>query len=603
MSGVPCASVNALVEHRQPIRISALFFPKPCLDALDLHPLNPHKAPVANDAQATVVSALGALPRDTDRGFTFLSRSREENFLPYGALHDEAMRRAAFLSDLGLKQGDRVALVLPEPYEFVLTFFGALCAGVVPVPVSPRAGFKNRDSYVEVVAHIVRTAEARFVFCMEGNREVLEPLNDVETPMESLLSTDVCFDGDTPSFTPPSIAPDDLCFLQFTSGSTSHPKGVMVTHGNLVTNATSFLGPAGLDRRETDSAVTWLPLFHDMGLIGFVLGTIICDIPTTFIPTETFARSPRLWLEQMTKKKATVTFAPNFAYELVTKRVREKDLADFDLSAVRVAGCGAEPIRARTLQAFADKLAPCGFKSNAFLPSYGMAESTLAISFHQLGKEMIVDKVDGVAMKDGNATPADANTEIVLEIVSCGAPFPGHDLAVVDDAGKRLGERKVGQIVTKGPSVTAGYYKNEEATAEGWKGGWLQTGDLGYFADDNLYICGRIKDLIIIRGKNHYPQDIEWAVADIEGVRRGNVVAFSVIKDGNEELVVAAESHSGDAARLRDEIAKTVMNQFSLATSHVSLTSVGTLPKTSSGKAQRRKTKAMYEDGTLKEHP
>ena len=557
---------------------------------------------MVEDAHLTVVSALSALPRDESRGFTFLTRSREERYLSYATLEQEALRRAALLTTLGLKQGDRVALVLPEPYEFVLTFLGALCAGIVPVPVSPRAGFKNRDSYVEVVARIVRTASARFVFCMEGNRDVLEHLGDHDTPMESLLNAETFFDGTPPDFERPTITPNDLCFLQFTSGSTSHPKGVMVTHANLVANASAFLGPAGLDRRPDDVAVTWLPLFHDMGLIGFVLGTIIYDIPVTFIPTETFARSPRLWLEMMSKKKATITFASNFAYELVTKRVREKDLAELDLSSLRVVGCGAEPIRARTLQAFADKFAPCGFHSNAFLPSYGMAESTLAVTFHQLGEEMIVDRVDGDAMKADRATPATETTDVVLEIVSCGHKFPGHQLRIVDDEGNVLGERQVGQVITKGPSVTAGYYKNEEATAEGWKDGWLQTGDLGYMADGNLYICGRVKDLIIIRGANHYPQDIEWAVADIEGVRRGNVVAFSVVNDGNEELLIAVESHSGDAERLRQQIPKVIMEQFALRTSHVALTSVGTLPKTSSGKAQRRKTKAMYEDGTLKEH-
>ena len=437
---------------------------------------------------------------------------------------------------------------------------------------------------------------------MQGNREVLEPLGARETPMERLLDVEEFFVGEAPAFSPPTITPDDLCFLQFTSGSTSHPKGVMVTHANLVANAGAFLGPEGIDRRDDDVAVTWLPLFHDMGLIGFVLGTILYDIPAVFIPTETFARSPRFWLEVISTKGGTLTYAPNFAFELVTKRVKDKDLAELDLSSVRVAGCGAEPIRAKTLQDFASKFAPCGFSENALLPSYGMAESTLAITFHQRDAPMIVDRVDGDAMQAGHAKLSDDSTKTVLEIVSCGTPFSGHPLKIVDDDGNALGEREVGQVLTKGPSVTGGYYQNDDATAEGWRGGWLYTGDLGYMADGNLYICGRVKDLIIIRGANHYPQDIEWAVTDIEGVRRGNVVAFSIMRDGVEGLVIAAESHSGDAERLREEIPKVVMEQFALSTDHVALCSVGTLPKTSSGKAQRRKTKTMFEQRTLKEH-
>lgn len=551
----------------------------------------------------TLVSALARLPRGTERGFRFIGRDREERYYPYEALEAEALRRAAFLSTLGLTKGDRVALVIGEPHEFVLTLLGSMVGGFVPVPIFPRASFKNVESYIDTLSHIVGISSASVAVCMEGNRDVVTQLEGRVPCLKRVVTVESCFEGPTPAFTPPTITPDDLCFLQFTSGSTNKPKGVMVTHRSLVANATSFLGPYGLDRREADVAVSWLPLFHDMGLIGFVLGTILCDIQPVILPTETFARSPGLWLETISKYKGSITFAPNFAYGLVTKRVKDKDVPALDLSYLRVAGCGAEPIRAATLQEFAKKFAPAGFRANALLPSYGMAESCLAITFHQLDTPMIVDRLDADAMKRGFATKADDSTPTVLEVVSCGVPFPGHELVVVDDDGKPLPERRVGHVWSRGPSVTPGYFENPEATAEGFGDGWLKTGDLGYFADGNLFICGRSKDLIIVRGANFYPQDLEWVASDLEGVRRGNVVAFSVLKDGTEELVIAAEASSQDAPRLREELNQAISSSFGITPMHVALVRVGELPKTSSGKAQRRKTKAMYESGELEEHP
>jgi fatty-acyl-CoA synthase len=348
--------------------------------------------------------------------------------------------------------------------------------------------------------------------------------------------------------------------------------------------------------------VTWLPLFHDMGLIGFVLGTIIWDIPSVLLPTEAFARRPTMWMEAMSQYGGTITFAPNFAYGLAAKRTRDKDLEGLQLSKIRIAGCGAEPINPRVLRAFADRFAPAGFDKRALMPCYGMAEATLAITFHQHGTEMITDRVSASAMQRGRAEPT-AQAEDALELVSCGHVFPGHAVSILADDGRELGQREVGEIVVRGPSVTSGYYQNPEATATGYKDGALHTGDLGYVDRDQVYVCGRIKDLIIIRGANFYPQDIEWAVAEVEGVRRDNVVAFSVMQDGEEKLVIAAEGNSGDAAELRKSIAIKVVESCALSPGYVSIVRVGSLPKTSSGKAQRRRTKQLYEQGQLEEHP
>ncbi len=550
---------------------------------------------------STLVEALDRLPTGEARGFRFVGTDRQERYFPYEAMRTEAYHRAAFLSSVGLSKGDCVALVIPENHEFVLSFLGASVGGFVPVPIFPRASFKGVDTYVDTLEHIVKAARAKVVVCMQQNRDIVAQLQG-RPGLEALVVLDVetGFLGQAPPFSPPRITPRDLCFLQFTSGSTSRPKGVMVRHDNLVANTTAFLGPSGLARTPDDIGVSWLPLFHDMGLIGFVLGTLIVDLPVVLMPTPTFARTPRMWLELITKHRGTITYAPNFAYQLVTKRVTEKDLGTLDLSSLRVAGCGAEPIRARTLLDFADKFRPAGFRSTALLPSYGMAESCLAITFHSLGQDMVVERVDPAAMRTGHAVPSTASD--ALEIVSCGVPFPGHELAVVDEHGTNVPERVVGQVLSRGPSVTDGYYENDEASAESFKDGWLHSGDLGYVADGALFVCGRVKDLIILNGANHYPQDIEWAVGELDGVRRGNVVAFSVMKDGVEQLVVAAEGHSADASRLRTAIAEAVQSAFGLTPSHVAVCGVGALPKTSSGKAQRRKTRLMWESGELEEH-
>lgn len=549
----------------------------------------------------TLVEALYRLPGGDERGFRFIGLDRQERYYPYAAMLAEAERRASFLAQAGLVPGDRVALLVPENHEFVLTFLGATVGGFVPVPMYPQATFKAIDAYLDILAHIVDASDAAAVVCMDVNRDVVDQLR-ARTEMEGrrVLFAPEDFQGSPPAFERVPVTPNDLCFLQFTSGSTSKPKGVMVTHGNLVANATAFLGPHGLNRTPDDVGVSWLPLFHDMGLIGFVLGTLIVDLPVVIMQTAHFARMPRMWLELITKYRGTITYAPNFAYQLVTKRVRDKDLAELDLSSLRIAGCGAEPIRARTLQDFAERFSACGFEPTALLPSYGMAESCLAITFHPRATAMKVDRVDPAAMRDGLAEPSEADD--ALEVVGCGVPFPGHELRIVDEQGQPRGPRQVGEIQVRGPSVTPGYFRNEEATAEAIRDGWLHTGDLGYTADEHVYICGRIKDLIIINGANHYPQDLEWAVGELEGVRRGNVCAFSVLRDGTEQLVIMAEANRADAARLRREIANRVYAEFGLQVADVAISPVGTLPKTSSGKHQRRKTKLLYERGELAVH-
>jgi fatty-acyl-CoA synthase len=554
-------------------------------------------------APTTLVEALSHLPRGTERGFRFIDASGREHYFPYEALEAEAHRRAALLQSLGVQKGERVALVIPEGHEFVLTFLAAVVAGAVPVPIFPRATFKAKDEYVDSIVHIAEASGASLLVAADTNFALVEPALLRVPSLRGAHSVDTVFAPELTalSFAQPTLTGDDLCFLQFTSGSTSRPKGVMVTHANLIANASAFLGPHGLDRNADDVGVSWLPLFHDMGLIGFILGPLIVDIPVVILPTATFARGPRVWLETISKYRGTITYAPNFAYALAIKRLKPKDVESLDLSCLRVSGSGAEPIHAATLRAFAAALAPAGFRAEALLPSYGMAESTLAITFHPLGSVIEVDRVDPEALARGEAVPSalpDAN-----ELVSCGVPFPAHTLSIVDDSGAPLPERRVGEIIVRGPSVSPGYFEAPDATAESFgPAGELKTGDLGYLADGKLYICGRKKDLVIIRGANFHPQDIEWSVSELEGVRRGNVVAFSVPVTGEERLVLAVECASSDAATVCARVTARVNESLGLTPHEVVAVTIGSLPKTSSGKIQRAKARGLYLAGQLARH-
>jgi fatty-acyl-CoA synthase len=540
----------------------------------------------------TLVDAVRALADDRARGFVFVRPDGQERLYSFHDIAGECERRAGHLAARGLRKGDRLAMVIPDSEEFVLSFLGALFAGVVPVPIYPQLSFKNIDGYHDTVAHIVRASGARMLLTTATTRPYVEPVlgrtgaGGGEAPA---LATVDELAGDA-GRAAPGVRPDDLAFLQFTSGSTSRPKGVMVTHANLAANAEAFM-LHGLRRDPAvDKGVSWLPLFHDMGLIGFVVGPLFTNVPCVFLPTASFVRAPRLWLDKIHEHRGTITYAPNFAYALVAKRLKDRDVEGLDLSCLRIAGCGAEPIQARALRDFAERLAPAGFDSRAFVPSYGMAEATLALTF--------------VPLREGLKTDVQGQQELV----DCGRAFPQHEIAIIDEAGRRLGDREVGQIVARGPSVTGGYFEEPELTAQTYKplagdedgAPWLHTGDLGYLVEGRLFVCGRLKDIIIVRGRNYYPSDIEWAVGDLPGIRRGNVVAFAVGEGvGEEQLVVCCEGAASDAASIREGAIACIAARFGLTAHEVVVAPLASLPRTSSGKPQRRRTRQMYLDGTL----
>jgi fatty-acyl-CoA synthase len=539
----------------------------------------------------TLVDAVRALREDRARGFVFVRPDGTERLYSFYDIAAEAERRAGHLAARGLRKGDRLAMVVPDGHEFVLSFLGALFAGVVPVPIYPQLTFKNIEGYHDTVAHIAQASGAAMLLTTAATRPYVEPVLPRVESLRSLATVDELVGevGGTPDA---RVTPDDLAFLQFTSGSTSRPKGVMVTHANLAANSAAFMLD-GLQRDDSiDKGVSWLPLFHDMGLIGFVVGPLFTNIPCVFLPTASFVRAPRLWLDKIHEHRGTITYAPNFAYALVAKRLKDKDVEGLDLSCLRIAGCGAEPIQARALRDFAARLAPAKFDPRAFLPSYGMAEATLAITF--------------VPLRDGLKTDTNAAGH---ELVDCGQAFPEHELAIVDDAGRKLAEGQVGQIVTRGPSVTRGYFQEPELTAETYKplpddpdgAPWLHTGDLGYLVGGRLFVCGRLKDIIIVRGRNYYPSDIEWAISELPGIRRGNVVAFGAAVEGNgeEQLVICCEGTASEVAAIQEASTRCVADQFGLTVREVVVAPLASLPRTSSGKPQRRKTRQMYLDGTL----
>jgi fatty-acyl-CoA synthase len=373
------------------------------------------------------VRDLASAKHDHGRGFVFVRPDGSERLCTFEDIAAEAERRAAHFAARGLRKGDRLAMVIPDGDEFVLSFLGALFAGVVPVPIYPQLSFKNIDGYVESVAHIARASGSVLLLTTQATRQYVEPALARVDALRAIFTVEEIGSESRPIHVP--VEPEDLAFLQFTSGSTSRPKGVMVTHRNLAANATAFMLDGLRRDPAVDKGVTWLPLFHDMGLIGFVVGPLFANVPCVFMPTASFVRAPRLWLDKIHEHRGTITYAPNFAYALVAKRMKDRDVEGLDLSCLRVAGCGAEPIQARALRDFAARLAPAGFDPKAFLPSYGMAESTLAITFMPLGEGLKTDRND-----------------VGQELVDCGQKFPGHELAVVDEAGRKLGEREVGVL-------------------------------------------------------------------------------------------------------------------------------------------------------------
>jgi fatty-acyl-CoA synthase len=552
-----------------------------------------------------LVAAIDAGAGLTTKGYTFLDRDTDGNFYSFEKLREEAMRRAAHFRSYGLKKGDRVAMVVPEGEDFVPTFLAAVWAGIVPVPLYPPLSLGKLDAYVDTLVAIMTKAKPTYVVTSTKVQSVIWGGVSKVASVKGVITTEE-LRGPAPagaSGEKADVGDDDLCFLQFTSGSTSTPKGVAVTHGNLRANAWAIMRDGLQTDTDVDHGVSWLPLYHDMGLIGFVIAPMFHRVSVTFIPTLTFVRNATIWLRTIHRVKGTITFAPNFAYALAVKRAKPEQIASLDLSSMRHFGCGAEPINPATMRAFVETFAPAKLKPQALLPSYGMAEATLAISFIGVEEELTTDIIDTDAYQQERvAEPTSVehlSTGRAQEFVSCGKAFPRHEVGVFDDAGKRLKDRQIGELWVRGPSIARGYYEDAEATQRTFGNGWLKTGDFGYVVQGNVFITGRKKDIIIINGRNYDPQRMEWIVDELPEVRKGSTVAFSRPGPQSEELVIVLESRTQKPEELKELVKQKINENLQLLPVDVVIAPVGSLPKTSSGKLQRAKTRLQYLDGSV----
>jgi fatty-acyl-CoA synthase len=533
-------------------------------------------------------------------GCTFQDLKGGESFYSFVQVAEETARRAGALQALGLRQGDRLGMVVIEPRDFVLTFLASLRVGVIPVPFYPPLGLGNFASYSGRIGKLLESCEARMLFASRRLESILWALVG-EVPSLERLITDKHLEREHPAPDFPDLDPDDLAFLQYTSGSTADSKGVMISHRCLIANSEGILGSGGLQADPLkDTGVTWLPLYHDMGLIGFVVAPLCFGVSVVFIPTLRFLRDPTVWMETIHRHRATISFGPNFAYGLVARRATSEQLARWDLSCLKVLGCGGEPVHAETIRVFNQRFSPAtGLQPDLVRPAYGCAEGTLASSLTPMSEGLRLNVVDAATFRGEGVAVPPKQGQPALTHVACGVPIPGHQVVIAGKEGLHLPAGVEGEILFGGPSVSSGYFRNETATRATFRDGWLYTGDLGYLLDGHVYVTGRIKDLIIYHGRNYHPQSLEWPVGKLPGVRSGNVVAFSVPGEDSELVILVLETTvletTTDAAEsLIKEIKRVVQAETGLAPNDVVLLGKNCLPKTSSGKVQRRKTREMY---------
>ena len=526
--------------------------------------------------------------------------------LTYRQLADQARAVAAGLYARDVAPGDRVALMLSTSADFFVAFFGVLHAGAVPVPIYPPARPAQIEDHLRRQAGILRNAGVAVLIGTQEMRVAAELLRGQVESLEAIVSVADLHgrDGAAPA---PAFGADATAFIQYTSGSTGDPKGVVLSHANLLANIRA-MGRA-MDASAADIFVSWLPLYHDMGLIGAWLGTLYYAAPLYVMSPLAFLVRPQRWLWAIHRCRATLTAAPNFAFELCLSKLDDADLAGLDLSSLRMVANGAEPVSPATVRRFSERFQRFGFQASAMAPVYGLAESAVGLCFPPLGRAPLIDRVDRDALtRTGTAAPAAADDARALEIVACGQPLPGHEIRIVDPQGRELGERQEGRLEFRGPSATAGYFRNEEKTRSLFRGGWLDSGDRAYLAGGDVYVTGRVKDIIIRAGRNVYPQEVEEAIGAIPGVRKGAVAVFGVSdpSSGTERLVVLAETRQTTPtarSELQRAIAQVTQDMLETPADEIVLAPPRTVPKTSSGKVRRSAAKTLLERGEVGRRP
>jgi len=528
-----------------------------------------------------------------DATLTFVGSAARDGVepVPWGRLHEDAQALAAALQASGVAPGEHVALLGPTSRGFVTAAQAVWLAGatLVCLPLPMRLG--SIEEFVAQTRRRIRHADASLVLVDPELEPFLAP-EPGDPPIRRLDE----LHGRASDWERPADDPDALALLQFTSGSTADPKGVMLPHRCIVENIDAIVAGAGLGR--DDKGVSWLPLYHDMGLIGLLMTPMLTGFDLVLAAPTDFLAAPADWLRWMSDYGGTVTCAPNFGYALAARAMRRLD--GLDLSPWRLGLNGAEPIDPASVQRFLDAGARHGLDPASAFCVYGMAEATLAISFPEPGRGMAVDEVDRDALEQGKyATPATG--EASRPLARLGRPLQGLEVRVCDPStGAPRRDREIGELELRGRSVTPGYYRRPDVTAASFHDGWLRTGDLGYLVDGEVVVCGRIKDVIIIGGRNVFPEEIERAVASVDGVRAGNVIAFGTERRrGKEGIVVVAEIRVDDARRVHDQVTARVCDAVGVPPREVVLVRAGTLPKTSSGKLQRSRCRDQYLDDAL----
>jgi fatty-acyl-CoA synthase len=560
-----------------------------------------NKLPLRSGNFSTLPEALDYAAQG-QTGYNFYDgRGKLNTVLSYAKLRDEAQALARRLCSLGLERGARMALVADTHPDFIRFFFACQYAGLIPVPLPASVHMGGRESYVNQLRRLLLSCRATVAMATEDFFPFLS---------EAAEGLSLRFCGTPEAFVelpeasiPLSpLGPKELAYIQYTSGSTQFPRGVMITQTAVLNNLATII-KYGSKIRPGDRCASWLPFYHDMGLVGLVLVPVASQMSVDYLSTRDFAMRPRLWLKLMTENRATMSIGPPFGYELCLQRLRESDIERFDLSAWRLAGVGAETIRPEPLFEFAKILEPCGFNKEAFCACYGMAECSLAVSFAPLNEGLNIDLVDGDYLSEHRqALPAEANAPQGAirssRFVDCGMPLPDYEVEVRDHNGRTLPERHVGTIHIRAASIMSGYFGDLKLTQEVLTSdGWFNTGDLGYLVKNSLFITGREKDMIIINGRNIWPQDLEFAAEQQSEVRTGDASAFSVPgPDGKEKTVMMVQcrvSNDSQRADLRERLQRLIHQELGIEC-YIDLVPRNTLPRTTSGKLSRSKARKEF---------
>lgn len=553
---------------------------------------------------ATLVEVLlTRAESEPDRAHLYLPQeSGEERRITYRELLDSANLIAGNLMERGLHQKETVAIMLPTGSDFFFSFFGVLLAGGIPVPLYPPFRLDQIEEYAHRQVAILRKAEARFLITSQQVKGLARLLRPLVPSLAGIIATEDLRAAPT-GLTRITLRGADPALIQFTSGSTGMPKGVLLAHENILANIRAIVQAAAF--RPTDVGVSWLPLYHDMGLIGSWLCALYFGIPVAILSPLTFLTRPERWLWTIHYHQATLSAAPNFAYELCVRKIDDRAIEGLDLSSWRIAFNGAEPVSPDTLARFTRRFAPYGFRKEALLPVYGLAESSVALSFPTLGHPPRIDPVARETFeRRRKAAPASPSESAPLRFVSCGVPLPGHEIRIVDSRGHLVVERIEGTLQFRGPSVMKGYFQDPGATEAVFRDGWCDSGDLAYRADGEIFITGRRKDIIIKAGRNLYPQEVEEVAGEITGIRKGCVAAFGVTDPeiGTEKLVIVAETRE-EGKEVRRRLAGEAMERVAVATDVrpdlVLMVPPGTVPKTSSGKLRRSACREAYLRGEI----